>query len=300
MKKLFLRLCGLTLVAAGLVFTPGAPAVAASRPWRAAVIVGGAYNEYQAVLQGLAERLAELNLIADGGVPLPRDDGSLASMWKWLAENAGGDRLRFVADAFYSPEWNPALRAEARNKLLERMRERGDIDLVLAFGTWAGQDVEPEKIRVPILVMSMTNAVEAGIVPSADDSGHDNLLAFVQPDRYKRQINIFHELIGFSRLGIVYADTPAGRSHIALGEIEEAAREAGVELVRCSQVDPADSGEEVIAGRLRVCHEHLVEQGQTPCISPTSPARTARTTRCLGSPCSRPACPLSPSRGAAW
>ena len=85
MKKLFLRLCCLTLLAAGLVLTPGAPAVAASRTWRAAVIVGGAYNEYQAVLQGLAERLAELKLIADGGVPLPRDDGSLASMWKWLA-----------------------------------------------------------------------------------------------------------------------------------------------------------------------------------------------------------------------
>jgi ABC-type uncharacterized transport system substrate-binding protein len=260
MKKRLLRLCCLTLLAAGLAFPAGT--AAAPEPWRVAVIVGGPYYEYQAVLQGLAERLAELELIAEGGVPLPEGDESLAPMWQWLAENAGGDRLRFLADAFYSPEWNSELRAEAKNKLLERLRLKGDLDCVLAFGTWAGQDIDPADMRVPILVIAVTDAVEAGIIPSADDSGRDNLLAFVQPGRYKRQIRIFHELIGFSRLGIVYADTPAGRSYVALREIEAAAGEAGVELVRCTNVYLSDSeGVDEITERLRACHERLVEQG---------------------------------------
>jgi ABC-type uncharacterized transport system substrate-binding protein len=262
MKQLFLHLCCLALLASGLVFTPGTPAAAASGPWRVALIADGPRYEYQAVLQGLTERLAELGLIADGDVPRPGDGESLAPMWQWLAENAGGDRLRFVADALYSPEWNADLRAEVKKNLLERLRDGGDIDCVLAFGTWSGQDVGPENPRVPILVINATDAVGAGIIPSADDSGRDNLLAFVQPGRYKRQIRIFHDLIGFSRLGVVYADTPAGRSYVALGEIEEAAGEAGVELVRCTNAYLSGFEEvEVVAERLRACHEDLVRQG---------------------------------------
>jgi ABC-type uncharacterized transport system substrate-binding protein len=262
MKRFFLHLCCLTLLAAGLLFTPGTPAAAAPEPWRIAVIVGGPYTGYQAILQGFAERLAELDLIAEGDVPLPEDDESLAPMWKWLAENAGGDRLRFVADAFYSPEWNPDLRAKVSGRLLERLRDAGDLDCVLAFGTWAGQDIGPENPPVPILVMSVTDAVGAGIIPSADDSGRDNLLAFAQTDNYKRQIRIFHEAVGFSRLGIVYADTPAGRSNIALEQIEAAAVEAGVELVRCTNAYLSDFKEaDAVANRLRTCHEDLVRQG---------------------------------------
>jgi ABC-type uncharacterized transport system substrate-binding protein len=262
MRKLFLHLFCLTLLAAGPTFPAGTAAAASPEPWRVALIADGPRYEYQAVLQSLAERLAELDLIADGDVPLPGDGESLAPMWAWLAENAGGDRLRFVADAFYSPEWNPDLRAEASNRLLERLRDGGGVDCVLAFGTWSGQDIGPENPRVPILVINATDAVGAGIIPSADDSGRDNLLALVQPGRYKRQIQVFHEAIGFSKLGIVYADTPAGRSFVALGEIEEAAGEAGVELVRCTNAYLSGFERvELAAERLRACHEDLARQG---------------------------------------
>jgi len=257
MMKRLLLYCA-ALFACGLAFTPSGQG--AAKPWRVALIVGGPYSTYQTVLQGLAEGLAERGLIANGGVPRPEGDESLAPMWKWLAENAGGDRLRFAADAFYSPEWDPDRRGEVKKALLERLRGQGDIDCVLAFGTWGGQDIEPSLI--PALVLAATNAVEAGIVTSPDDSGRDNLLAAVEPDKYKRQVLIFHKIIGFSKLGLTYEDTPSGRGIAALGEIEAAAGEAGVELVRCTKVKAFDrGGPESAANLLRACHEDLVKQG---------------------------------------
>jgi len=260
MKKCLLHFCCVALLASSLVLAPSAPAAAAPKSWRIAVIVGGPSINYQRALQGLAERLAELGIISNGTVPLPEHDESLAPMWQWLAENARGDTLRFVADAFYSPEWNPEKRAQVRHDLVARLRNKGDIDCVLAFGTWSGQDIVLETLNIPLLILSTTNAVEAGIIPSPDDSGRDNLLAIVQPDRYKREVQTFYELIGFSKLGIVYEDTPTGRSSIALKEIEAAVRDTRVELLRCIDFfDIEDS--ELAAQRLRICHENLVQQG---------------------------------------
>jgi ABC-type uncharacterized transport system substrate-binding protein len=183
-------------------------------------------------------------------------------MWQWLAENAGGDTLRFVPDAFYSPEWNPDLRAGVKENLLERLRENGDIDCILAFGTWAGQDIAPEPLHIPVLVLAAANAVEAGTIPSPDDSGRDNLLVAVEPGRYERQVRIFHQIIDFSRLGIVYEDTPSGRAGVALMEIEAAAEVAGVELLRCVNVNLyASAGLEAAMSQLRTCHADLVKQG---------------------------------------
>jgi len=260
MKKCLLHLCCSALLASSLVFALSVHAATAPKPWRIALIVGGPYSTYQTVLQGLAERLAELGIIADGAVPLPENHESLAPMWKWLTENAGGDTLRFVADALYSPEWNTDRRQEVKKNLLERLRDKGDIDCVLAFGTWGGQDIGRESLQTPVLVIEASNAVEAGIIPSPEDSGRDNLLAIVQQDRYKRQVHVFHELIGFSRLGIVYEDTSSGRSTVALAEIEAAVEELGVELLRCINAFDHET-EELAASWLRACHEDLVKQG---------------------------------------
>jgi ABC-type uncharacterized transport system substrate-binding protein len=259
LKKTVFQPCCVALLTLGLFFAPPVSVAAASKPWRIAMIVGGPTFEYQIALQGFAERLAELGIIAAGAVPLPDAGHSLAPMWQWLAENAGGDTIRFMADAFYSPEWNPDRRLEVKKDLLERL-DRGDIDCVLALGTWGGQDIGLEPLQIPVLVFSASNAVEAGIIPSPDDSGRDNLLAVVEPGRYKNQVRIFHNLIGFSKLGIVYEDTASSRSSIALKEIEAAAGEAGVELMRCVDVFDIEEADLAVS-RLRTCHEDFVKQG---------------------------------------
>ena len=123
---------------------------------------------------------------------------------------------------------------DSRKALLDRIREKGDVDMIFAFGTWAGLDMATADISVPVFSMSVTDAVQAGIAKSLKDSGRDNLHAQIDPERYKRQIAVFHDIFGFKKMGIPYEDTPEGRSDVSLAAIESAADELGIELVRCT------------------------------------------------------------------
>lgn len=210
--------------------TPAHPA----KKWRVAYIEGGGYTDYQRILAATAKGLAELGVIADGDVPIPEKTDDTRPIWDWLAEHAGGDRLVFLKDGYYSANWDAAQRAANRKALLDRIREKGDVDMIFAFGTWAGLDMATADISVPVFSMSVTDAVQAGIAKSLKDSGRDNLHAQIDPERYKRQIAVFHDIFGFKKMGIPYEDTPEGRSDVSLAAIESAADELGIELVRCT------------------------------------------------------------------
>lgn len=239
---------------------PAQTSPAEEKVWRVIYAEGGPYSEYQYTLQGLALGLEERGLIENGHVPLPRGSEEARGMWQWLHQHAGGKRLVFQADGFYSAGWDSRQREKVRQDILQRIREKNDVDMILAFGTWAGQDLAAQDLPVPLIVSSVTDAVNAGIIPSVKDSGRDNLVAAVEPDRFKRQILLFHDIFKFKKLGIAYEDTPAGRSSIDLSEIEDAAGELGVTLLRCTDVfDIQDK--DLASERLLACHKKLVEQG---------------------------------------
>lgn len=234
--------------------------VSPPKVWRIAYVEGGPFVDYQKILRGVAVGLQRMGLIQNGAVPIPANSEDVSAMWEWLARNAGGTTVRFLADGFYSADWDAETRATNRKALLDRIREKKDVDMLLAFGTWGGQDFADADMDIPVIVASVTNAVEAGIIPSAADSGRDNLVAPIEPDRFKHQVMLFHDIFRFKKLGIAYEDTPSGRGSIALNEIESAARELGVELLRCNDAfDVEDSA--LAAERLKACHARLAEQG---------------------------------------
>lgn len=251
----------LSLLLPDCAFTASARnAPAGDRVWRVIYVEGGPFSDYQRIFQGLALGLEERGLIENGHVPLPKDSEEARGMWEWLHQHAGGKHLVFLADGFYSAGWDSRQREKVRQDVLRRIREKKDVDMVLAFGTWAGQDLAAQDLPVPVIVSSVTDAVDAGIIPSVEDSGRDNLVAPIEPDRFKRQVLLFHDIFAFKKLGIAYEDTQAGRGSIALNEIEDAARELGVTLLRCTDtfdIQDADLASE----RLLACHKKLVEQG---------------------------------------
>lgn len=233
---------------------------APAKVWRLAYVEGGPFSDYQRIFQGLAVGLQDLGLVENGHVPVPEDSEEAGGMWRWLADNAGGDSLIFLPDGFYSAGWDSASREKVTDELVRRVREKGDVDMILAFGTWAGQDFAAADLDVPVVVSSVTNAVEAGIIPSIEDSGRDNLIAPIEPDRFKRQVMLFHDIFGFQTLGIAYEDTAAGRGSIALGEIESAASELGIELLRCTDTFDVEDAS-LATARLLACHEKLAKEG---------------------------------------
>jgi len=204
------------------------------RKWRIGYYEGGQYRDYEVIFKAMLRGLMALGWIE----PLDLPEGNhpeAGGFWRWLARNAKSDYLEFPPDAWYAPgDFDPERRPKVAAEVLERLRETRDLDLVIAMGTWAGQDLSVDGLDTPVIVASTSDPVASGIVASAEDSGRDHLHAKTEPGRYGRQIELFHDIFGFTRLGVVYEDSREGRSFAAVDEIEQIAAERGFEVVACN------------------------------------------------------------------
>ena len=216
-------------------------------------VEGGPFSNYQQILAHTARGLETLGVITDAQVPVPDDTESAREMWQWLSENAAG-RLRFLADGFYSADWDSGLRKKVRDEIVARVKERHDVDMIIAMGTWSGLDMAEADLGIPVFSMSVTDAVAAGIVASAEDSGKDNVHAYCEPGRFRRQLMLFHEIFKFKKLGVPYEDTQDGRNTAAMDEIEQTAAELGFDLVTSTaplDIPDADQAFENLSGCVR-------------------------------------------------
>ena len=235
-------------------------ATAQARPaMRIALICDGPNDEFHGILTALARNLRAMEIIRHAP-PADMATKDTADLWQWLSAHAEGSQLIFLEDGFYRADWVPAQRIALRERLRTRLVERRDVDLILAFGTWAGQDMAHLDTTVPVIVCGVTDAIGAGIVPSVEDSGKDNLIAVMEPGRFQRQITLFHKIFAFRKLGITYKDTPVGRSVVALAEIESACAERGVELVRCTDDFSHNPNSTQIVVHMEACHRKFVEK----------------------------------------
>ena len=234
-------------------------ASAGEKVWRVLYVEGGPFSNYQNTLAYTARGLEKLGLIDNGQVAIPENSESSLEMWEWLAENARG-RIRFMRDGHYSAEWDSNARPLLKEAIIERIRNRKDVDMVIAMGTWSGLDMTQEELGVPVFSMSVTDAVAAGIVASIEDSGKDNVHAQLEPGRFRRQLSMFHEIFKFKRLGIPFEDTPEGRNTAAMDELEKTAGELGIELVLASAPLDLPNVEEAYLN-LKGCVDRLLEQG---------------------------------------
>jgi ABC-type uncharacterized transport system substrate-binding protein len=91
------------------------------------------------------------------------------------------------------------------------------------------------------MVLSASDAVASGIIKSAEDSGYNHVHACVDPFRYDRQVRVFHDIVGFKKLGIAYEDSVEGKSYAAVEIIEKVAAERDFKIVKCfTKSDIAD------------------------------------------------------------
>lgn len=229
------------------------------RKWRLGYLEGGPFREYVQHLRALVLALAERGWLEKPEMPALADPEDALGLWRWLADHARGPYLEFVRDGAHSSDWDDQKRARTKTAVLARLHKRGDPDLMIAMGTWAGQDVAAPGVATPVEVMAASQPLEARIVASLEDSGLDHLHAQVDPGQYLRQLRLFHDIVGFRRLGFVFEDTLSGRSYAAVSDLERVAAELGFELVPC--VTPLDLPDMEQARRnLLDCHRQLVEK----------------------------------------
>ena len=202
------------------------------RKWRLGYYDGGNYSEYPRTLRAVVEGLQKLGWLTLPAIPADLDSHQ---MWQFIAANAKSSTLQFVDDAWWQAgNFDAAQRPVMRAAIEQRIKDKHDIDLIIAMGTWAGQDMATLGAPVPTIVGSTSDPVGSGIIKSDQDSGMDNLFARVQPDRYQRQVRLFHQIVPFKTLGLVYEDSPEGRTYAAVSAVEQVAKEDNFKIVSCS------------------------------------------------------------------
>lgn len=224
------------------------------RKWRVGYYEGGPYINYPANLQSLAMGLHELGWIDRVSFDNKPDSTDSKEVWKALSR-VKSRHIQFVSDAHWSAGWNKDVRKGNAENAIKRLRS-GDIDFMIAMGTWAGQDLANDKHSVPTIVISVSDPVKSGIIKSVENSGYDHVHARCDPMRYVNQIKLFHNMVNFRRLGIVYENTVEGRTYAAMADAEKVAAERGFQIIKCearfSEIDEKTAVKELIR-----CHEDL-------------------------------------------
>ncbi len=216
--------------------TSTSPTLNNDKPWRIGYYEGGPYIDYQKNLIALVQGFMELGWIETAAI-LEQKSEDNSDLWKWLTANAKSRYIEFAPDGFYSAAWKDDARAQIQKTLTDRLNKKKDIDMMLALGTWAGQDLATNAHSVPTLIMSTSDPVKAGIIKSVENSGFDHIHARVDPYRYERQIRIFHDIISFSKIGVAYEDTETGHTYASLDNLKSIAAERGFDVVSCHTVD---------------------------------------------------------------
>lgn len=204
------------------------------KKWRIAYYEGGAFSDYVDTMRSLINGLIELGWLKKQSLPAYSDEIS-KPYWEWLSNN-NSPYLSFSHEDCYSADWTAEIRAEIKKELIRKLKTK-KIDLVIAMGTWAGVDLANNYHSVPTLVVSTSEPVKAGIIKSIKNSGWDHVTARVDPDRYLRQIRMFHRIVGFKTLGLAYEDTEDGRIYSALDEVYRVAEERGFQVATCKVND---------------------------------------------------------------
>lgn len=144
------------------------------------------------------------------------------------------DRIVFPEDAHLSPGWDNEDLWE--KKALELMG-RGDLDLIITAGTDATKALlKVNNHKTPIVGMAVSDPIRAGFVESPESSGIDNFTVRLDPERYHRMFEMFHQVVKFKKLGLIYPDTDGGRQYTNLQEAEAVATERGFEVLKYDRI----------------------------------------------------------------
>lgn len=234
------------------------PVLNKGKKWRIGMYEGGEYVDYQENFIELLNGLKHLGWIEDTPIP---DLGpeQTKELWAWLAKGGINSKyIEFVADAHYSASWDEEIRKSTAAGIIRRLATKKDIDFMIATGTWAGQDLANNQHSTPVMVISCSDAVASKIIVSPQDSGFPHVHARIDPERFERQIRIFHDILEFKKLGVAYEDSLSGRSISAIEKVKAVAKERGFEVVECySKNQTADRSE--AEKSVVTCYKNLVK-----------------------------------------
>jgi ABC-type uncharacterized transport system substrate-binding protein len=211
------------------------------KKWRIGYVEGQPYSDFASALYYLTRGLDELGWLSNTeGMPYTEGQDDSSEMWNWLSKQ-NFKYIQFVPDAYFSIESmkeQPGISKE--DIIVNRLRANKDIDLMIAMGTLGGMALANDRHKTPVLDFVASDPVGAGMVFSVEDSGRNNFWAQIDPNQLQRQVEVFHDIVSFKKLGLVYENNTVSRSIAGISQVEAASKEKGFKLISQYVYGPAD------------------------------------------------------------
>lgn len=174
-----------------------------------------------------------------------------------LAERGVLGKLSFPLDAHFSPGWENSRGKDAYLSAARKLMARRDLDLIISMGTDASSAIlEANNGRTPVVGMSMTDPVLAGIVPLDPTLRAPNFVTRVINDRWASLFRFFHSTVDFHQLGLMHSTAEFSSVFTNLSDAVEVARERGYEVLVYGALPPEQTLDQCKAGL-----DLLIKQG---------------------------------------
>lgn len=228
------------------------------KKWRIAYYEGGHYPSYGDVLLSMMDKFTEsgwMEKIDRRSFSDPLNRGETDDIWT-IAGKLDNKYLEFKSEHYLTSGWSPIIRKDNKEKIIYLCKNK-EIDLILALGTQAGQDVVGNCTDVPVVLLSVTDPVTAGIFKTYKDTDYDNVFSIFDPNFLEAGIIFYQKTFGISKLGALLGTGPSGRALTGGDKLPSISRDLKFDIEWC-ELNSATPDEEAVEKKILECVDELI------------------------------------------
>lgn len=204
------------------------PCLNNGKKWNIGCSQSGKSEKYNSSLKIFINHLAKMGWLSPINWTKLSNGSSTKDTWNFLAENMQSKYLQIDKKYFWCSEWSLHRRKAIRKQVLTTLQNK-EVDLMLAMGTWPGQDLANKLHSTPTLYLESSFPIKKlfkkeGKIP-------DHLYLSRDPGFLLRQIRLFKKITKFKKLGVAYVASSEGRFRASLKLLKQFSKEENFELV---------------------------------------------------------------------
>ena len=233
------------------------PRLKNGKKWNIGYVQSGKFRNYDIALKNFIDQLAVRGWLEPvDWKDLPPKAGA-RTIWLYLSQNMKSKYIQIETNNFWCAQWDRSCRKIIRKNVIETLNSK-KIDLMLAMGTWAGQDIANNQHSVPTIYLGSPFPVGNIFKNKCKIPSH--LYLPENPDFLLRQIRLFRKITKFKTLGVVYVASSEGRFMSSLKILKQLSKKEKFKLVAIRVLPHSClKSEEYLASHIKA-HEKIAPQ----------------------------------------
>lgn len=200
--------------------------------FKVGVVISGDYWEFFENFKGLVEGLTDIGWA--NRLSVPETFSHCDELVSWMNNKKYSDYVEFPPEYFINLQWGENTKELEQKFFANKVPA---VDVVIVYGGMAAKAFyEQDDYPIPVMADAITDCFEAGVTKTLTDSGKSFFTNKIDPSIYEKQIRLFHQIVGFKKLGIIYGDDEYGYLYGAVKDVEKVAKECFFEIVRNTNV----------------------------------------------------------------